>query len=155
MIPRSAPLPQTPDEARVRALRPRISHLALVALLAAFAAACDEDASGTGGPEVDGVWQGKADLAGDTFTFALELAETDDDVEGSGSVAAESGTLDLAVEGEAPFPAFGLTLTSPGYTPLRLTGTYKRGSTTAADSLDGTLNGSGFPGTRLVLLRRP
>lgn len=139
----------------MRAVRPRILLTVLVAAAAAFAAACDDEAAGTGGPEVDGTWRGRAVLSGDTFTFQLALDESADEVSGTGTVTAEDGTLELEVEGEAPFPTYDLTLTSPGYTPLELTGTYGRGATAAADSLNGTLNGSGFAGTRLVLRRVP
>jgi hypothetical protein len=139
----------------VRPATPRIPLLALTAALAAFAAACGDETVATGGPDVDGAWQGSAVLGADTFDFQLELDESDDDVEGTGRVEGDAETVDLAVEGEAVFPAFDLALTSPGYTPLRLAGTYQRGAVAANDSLVGSLTGSGFAGTRLVLRRRP
>jgi hypothetical protein len=108
----------------------------------------------TGGNLIDGVW------AGDMVTpppfnaprsIRLMLQETNGNVSGSCEIAfpGDPPYYTCTVSGTHTHPAITLTLSSPGFAPISLTGSFTDGSTIAA-----TLNGSGFVDTPVTLKRQ-
>lgn len=142
----------------------RLRAAALLAplLAAALAAACGEadPFEPEPPPPLDGVWDGALGRGVDTLRFVLTLRSEDGEVEGTGEIRSEPGpgseltadTLDLTVAGAQEALDVALRLSAPGHADALFTGRFGAERT---DSVGGTLQGSGFAGASLSLLRRP
>jgi hypothetical protein len=149
-------------------MRPYLKFAAVLALLAA----CGEGPLDPGDYTLEGTWLGRG------FPFELFLAleqDGDNRVTGTGEVRALVERLEtVVVPGDPPtldtilidtiatdtvrfdvggrwrYPAFTLRLTAEGYAEGEYAGTYA-----AADSIAGTLRGSGFNGAAIRIVRQP
>jgi len=129
-------------------MRARTAALLLLPLLAA----CGDDIIRPGDYTLQGTWAGTAgqgEAAGDGygFTFVLEQSARND-VTGTATVVVPGSTLELDVSGDWEYPTFELVLSAHDYQDL-----VYRGNFEAADSIDGTLTGSGFSSEPLTILR--
>ncbi|HEX5726700.1 MAG TPA: hypothetical protein VFX98_14590 [Longimicrobiaceae bacterium] len=118
----------------------------LAAALLALLAACGGDVVDPGDFSLTGEWSGTSA----PYTFALDLRQSGEDVEGTGTVSAPAGSLDVEVDGSWDHPAVELVLRAPGFQDLTFAGQFAR-----SDSIAGTLSGSGLDGRQLSLLRLP
>lgn len=149
-------------------MRPHLKFAAVLAVLAA----CGEGPLDPGDYTLEGTWVGRG------FPYELFLAleqDGDNRVTGNGEVRSLEEILEtVVVPGDPPgldttridtvtvdtvrfdvrgrwrYPAFVLRLTAEGYADGEYAGTYA-----AADSIGGTLRGSGFPGTPIRIVRQP
>ena len=149
-------------------MRPYLKFAAVLAVLAA----CGEGPLDPGDYTLEGTWLGRG------FPFELFLAleqDGDNRVTGTGEVRAlverletvvipgdppvldttlidtiATDTVRFDVSGRWRYPAFTLRLTAEGYADGEYGGTYA-----AADSIAGTLRGSGFNGTPIRIVRQP
>lgn len=142
------------------------------ALLLPLLAACDSGPLDPGDFTLEGTWVGRS-FPYELF-FVLEQGG-DNRVTGDGEVRSLREILETVVVSEAPlvldttlidtvtvdtvrfdvrgrweYPSFELRLTAEGYADAEYAGTW----TAAADSIGGTLSGSGFPGTSLRIVRQ-
>jgi len=92
---------------------------------------------------VTGTWRGSAGTQG----FVLVLQQTSQIVAGSGKMTSGGVSQNLSISGTFQQPTFGGTLTPDGGQAISLTGTVD------GRSMVGTLNGGGFSGTGIALLR--
>jgi hypothetical protein len=92
---------------------------------------------------VTGTWRGSAG----TQAFVIVLSQTSQIVAGTGKMTSGGVTQNLSISGTYQQPTFGGTLTPDGGQPITLTGTVD------GKSMVGTLNGGGFNGIGIALLR--
>lgn len=147
-------------------------HLKFAAVFAALAA-CGEGPLDPGEYTLEGSWLGRG------FPYELALALDQDGenrVAGTGELralrelleteiltdsprvvdtiridtVATADTVRFDVRGRWDYPGFVLRLTAEGYADAEYEGTYA-----AADSINGTLTGSGFSGTTIRIVRQP
>jgi hypothetical protein len=78
--------------------------------------------------------------------MGLVLSETTGTVSGTGTIAGTT-SIALTVTGTYSAPTVGLTMSSPGYSPMNLT------ATVSGKSMTGTLNGSGFSNAAITLTK--
>jgi len=117
-----------------------------IAALLFFVAACGGDSSGPK-TTVAGNWTGSGTTSGGSaFTLGLVLVENAGAVTGTGTLAGGT-SIALTVTGTYSAPSVGLTMSSPGFSPLNLT------ATVSGKSMTGTLNGSGFNNTAITFTK--
>ena len=117
--------------------------LLFAAILTLWLGAC-HSADGPSDP-FDGHW-----LGGDAvYTIELMISGQSTALVGTGSVTGGAATITVAITGTDHAGTCTLTLRSPGFQSSTLTGTI------ANDSMYASLDGSGFYGYAVVLLRRP
>jgi autotransporter translocation and assembly factor TamB len=92
---------------------------------------------------VTGTWRGSAG----NQAFVLNLAQTSQIVAGNGTMTTGGVSQNLSISGTYQQPTFGGTLTPDGAQAITLTGTVD------GKSMVGTLNGGGFSGIGIALLR--
>jgi hypothetical protein len=112
-------------------------------------AACGRDAVAPGAFTTSGMWTAEHE----PYAWVLTLSQDGAAVRGSGELRTVADTLPLEVFGEwrpaqATPPEVGLTFQSPGYADVAFGGRFA-----TADTLRGTLTGSGFSNDSLVLVR--
>jgi hypothetical protein len=96
-------------------------------------------------PTVQGTWSGS--VQGQVLT--LSLTESGGAVAGSGTITGTyTGTRALTVAGSFEPPHVSITMTSGTMQPLNLT------ATLAGKTMTGSLNGSGFTGEGITLMRQ-
>lgn len=122
----------------------RHRHTILVAAALALAA-CD-NSTAPARYSAQGSWSGQ-ETYGSTV-ISLTLSQQGDMVSGSGTVAGER-TIPVTASGSAVSANFELTLTSPGYQPVQMTGGF-----TARDQIEAYMVGSGFYGDQILLNRQ-
>jgi hypothetical protein len=127
----------------------RYSAAPLAVLLLLAACGSDNPAVPNAVP-VTGHWTGTTTGAAGTFTFALDLKESGQDVTGTGTVAAASSTVPVTVTGTHVLTSLGLRLAAPGYVDV----TYSSTLNARADSAAGTLVGSSLDALTLSIVRR-
>lgn len=126
-------------------------------LLVLTAPACGDPVS-TPPTDLEGVWTGSTRLAAGSGTYFFDLRFTQDgrEVGGEGRIrVAVDGTardsVAVSVAGRYRNPELTFTLSREGFAPLDFNGRIFRAETEDADSLVGTLTGSGFTTQRLTL----
>ncbi|HEU0013184.1 MAG TPA: hypothetical protein VFQ45_05845 [Longimicrobium sp.] len=128
-------------------MRARTAALLLLPLLTACGG---DDIIPPGDYTLEGRWAG---TAGDddeyAFTFVLDQ-DARNNVAGTATVVTEASTLELDVSGDWDYPNFELVLSTGGYQDVVYSGSFE-----AADSIDGTLAGSGFENEALTIEREP
>ena len=132
---------------------------ALVPFLLALAA-CGGDAVSPPPEDLVGRWNGSTSLGGaapGTFDFALTFTQDGGDVGGTGRVRFvdedSRDSADVSLDGRFRDPELVFTLARDGFAPLGFNGRIFRTAEAGADSVVGTLSGSGFAGQRLRLVR--
>jgi hypothetical protein len=102
------------------------------------------DGAGPETPTMTGAWS--------TLTVrrivTLRTTESDGQVSGTGSISTVSATIPISVKGTHAHPSIVLTAQSPGYNDFIFSGRFA-----SADSIVGTLNGSGFQDDSISLRR--
>lgn len=108
-------------------------------------------ACGDGGPsggDVEGAWSGGITEGGSQLgTLTMTLTENQGTISGNGSIAG-GASFALTVSGTFSKPSASMTLTSPGLNPFNFT------ATVGDNTMDGTLNGSGFLNSAVHLTRQ-
>jgi hypothetical protein len=112
-------------------------------------AACGRDAVAPGAFTTAGRWTAERE----PYAWVLDLTQDGAAIRGTGELSAAADTVPLEVFGEwrpaqATPPEVGLVFQSPGYADVAFSGRFA-----TADTLRGTLTGSGFSGDSLVLVR--
>ena len=127
-------------------MRPAALALAFAALLAACS-------NGTvdvpAGPDLDGTWTGSTT----TPVVAYRLKVTDDggSLSGTGDAKGARDSVGVQLDGEKSFRTVDFALKSTGFVDLTFHGT----TNANADSIVGTVTGSGYSGQALVLRHVP
>jgi len=106
-----------------------------VLLTALLACATGDATAPTPGP-LDGDWTG----IGGGVTLAVRLDQRDSTVRGSGTLSSANTSIPVTVRGTFVDPNVSLKITASGFKNLNYTG-----SLIDANTIDGKLNGSGFP----------
>lgn len=91
-------------------------------------------------PEMTGTWSG-----GTVFLLRINVLEEEATIRGTGMF---NGNLGMFINGKSSYPDVSFTIESQGFIPATFTGTYVH-----KDTIDGTLNGSGFSDVRMILGR--
>lgn len=113
----------------------------LLIFVALLAVACS-DSTGPA-PRVTGNWSGTVGSA----SLTLQLTQTDAAVSGTGAFSGPGGSAAMTATGSYIKPTVSMTLSSPGFEPINITGTLN------GDALNGTANGSGFINSAVTLTR--
>ena len=136
-----------------RAIRAALALLALAAPLAAC-----EDPLDLGNRSMEGQWEGTTRVEVDPetedsvdFVFTLDLDQTERDISGTGTIEADGETIEVSVDGRWEYPAITLDFSAPGYADLFFDGSFAEAR---ADSVGGTLSGSGLDDVRLSIFRQ-
>ena len=136
-----------------RAIRAALALLALASPLAAC-----EDPLDLGNRSMEGRWEGTTRVEVDPvtddsvdFRFVLELDQTERDISGTGTIEADGETVEVTVDGRWEYPAIELVFSAPEYATLFFDGAFAEAR---ADSVGGTLSGSGLDGARLSIFRQ-
>ena len=108
-------------------------------------AACD-NSTGPAPYTAQGSWSGQ-ETAGATV-ISLTLSQQGEAVSGTGTVEG-ARTIQVTATGSAVSANFELTLTSPGYQPVQMTGAF-----TARNEIEAYMMGSGFYGDQILLHRQ-
>lgn len=127
-----------------------------IVLAAMLAAAACRNSLDVGNYALDGQWRGRAyirppaetDSVRYDFTFAL--TQNQHDVGGSATVKAAGDSVRTSVNGRWDYPDVVLALTAADYAPVTFQGRF-----ITSDSIAGTLQGSGFEGHTLSIVRQP
>ncbi len=135
--------------------------LLLAGIAAALAAAaCGGEQLNIGSFGVDGRWAGTvrlpvtatpenpADSA--RYDFILDLDQSERDVSGEGEIRTEAESLDISVDGRWDPQGVDMVFTAPEFLSILFESAFA-----TRDSLKGTVNGSGFNGAPLILIRQP
>ncbi|HWP36031.1 MAG TPA: hypothetical protein VNL18_00615 [Gemmatimonadales bacterium] len=109
-------------------------------------AGCGDSSSEPRTPSASGTWTGAVGSATFTLTLAEQRGGT---ITGAGSARATGGAVSLTVTGTHVHPSISLTLRSTGFEDLNYTGQFINDNT-----ISGSLNGSGFTGETLTLVRQ-
>jgi hypothetical protein len=121
-----------------------VSRTVVLLLPALLLATGCRDGAGPETPSMTGSWS--------TVTIrrivSLKTTESDGQVSGTGSISTLSATIPISVAGTHAHPSVVLTARSPGYNDFVFSGRFA-----GADSIVGTLNGSGFHDDSLALRR--
>lgn len=127
-------------------------------LLVLAAPACGDDPVSTPPADLEGTWTGSTQLAEGSGTYSFDLRFTQDgrEIGGEGQIRVvvrdtARDSAQVSVAGRYRNPELAFTLLREGFAPLDFTGRIFRGETEDADSVAGTLSGSGFAGQRLTL----
>jgi hypothetical protein len=94
-----------------------------------------------------GTWMGTVG-AGATATMRLTMTQRGTRVTGRGSILAGAEALRLTASGSYSAPVLVLTISAPGFEPMRLSGAV------AERTVTGTLSGSGFESSAVTLMRQ-
>lgn len=98
---------------------------------------------------VQGTWNGPVQVTSSSSgSMALTLTETNGTVSGSGTLAASGGSVAVTANGTYVPPTLSLTISAPGFSDLNLT------ATVGEQQMTGTLNGSGFLNSAVILNRQ-
>lgn len=117
-------------------------------VLAMLLVGCGGDSSGPAPIQVEGAWSGPVTFSsGSSGTLSFTVTETAGSVTGSGTLVGSTSAA-LSVSGSYSEPNVSLTLSSPGFQPINLTGVV------SSSSLTGTINGSGFLNSAVTLARQ-
>lgn len=119
----------------------KIRHTALIA--AALLAACDSSSTAPARFSAQGTWAGQE--TDGTMLVSLTLTQQGDAVAGTGTVKGER-EIAVTAEGSSVSNDFTVTLTSPGYQPVQMTGGF-----TSRNEIAAYMVGSGFYGDEIVL----
>lgn len=95
-----------------------------------------------GPPEFSGQWSGTIDAIGAPVAFSV--TDADGVIHGSGYV----GTIAVAVNGEKKYPNLKFSFSSTGFQPAVFEGKF-----TTLTTVTGSINGSGFVSTSVVLTK--
>jgi hypothetical protein len=106
---------------------------------------CRDGATGARAPSLSGSWAGSSQ----GFALVVTVAERDQQVVGSGSMAAGQSTFAISIEGVHVYPSVSLMLRTGGFQDVNFSGRL-----TDDDNIAGTLQGSGFSGQALQLIRQ-
>lgn len=100
--------------------------------------------------DVQGSWSGTfpADSGTQEVSLALELAEADGAVTGTGTLVSAGGTFPLTAKGTYDSPRLSLGLTTPGFDAVSLV------ALVAEQSMTGTIGGGGFSNETFTLERQ-
>lgn len=116
---------------------------ATLLILAVALASCKEPTAPT--PTVNGSWSGTVGAQRITVT----MGQTGATVTGSGTMTGTPrGTLAMSVTGTYAHPSLSITLSNAMVQPLNFT------ATQSAGTLRGSLQGSGFNGETLILVKQ-
>lgn len=145
---------QPPEPMRTTALVPLLLVLA--------AAACGGDPVSSPPADLERRWTGSTEIAtgGSDYEFDLRFTQEGREVGGDGRIRVVVGgavrdSADVSLEGRYRDPELVFTMAREGFAPLQFSGRIFRAETQAADSLVGTLTGSGFQSQRLKLTPAP
>ncbi|HET6765711.1 MAG TPA: hypothetical protein VFH27_18655 [Longimicrobiaceae bacterium] len=123
-------------------MRPAVPVLALAALLAACG-------NGTvdvpAGPDLDGTWVGATTTP--VVTYRLKVQDDGGSLSGTGGAKGARDSVGVELDGEKSFRTVDFALKSTGFVDLTFHGT----TNATADSIVGTVTGSGYSGQALVL----
>jgi hypothetical protein len=123
-------------------MRRSLPLLAFAALLAACGSgAVDVPA----GPDVSGIWTGAT--TSPVVAFEVSMEDAGGDLSGTGRVMGVVDSADVALDGAKTFRTVEFTLTAEGFEDVAYKGTVNAD----ADSIVGTVTGSGYSGQSLVL----
>jgi hypothetical protein len=95
---------------------------------------------------VDGSWSGEDN----GFSLSLVMVQSDTLVSGSALIANVAGANQGTLAGTFAYPTIHLTLTFPGFDPVKYDGTMSQ----AEAKIFGTLNGSGIVNTEVDVRKR-
>ncbi len=95
-----------------------------------------------GPPDFSGQWSGTIDAIGAPVAFSV--TDADGIIHGSGYV----GTIPVAVSGQKMYPNLKFTFSSTGFQPAVFEGKF-----TTLTTVTGSINGSGFVSTSVVLTK--
>jgi hypothetical protein len=118
--------------------------LALLASLLVLTA-CGDSGTGARAPSLSGAWAGSSQ----GLVLNITVTERDQQVAGSGSLAAGQTSAGVVVEGTHVHPNVSLMLRPSGFQELNFSGRF-----TDDNNISGTLQGSGFTGQELQLVRQ-
>jgi hypothetical protein len=121
-------------------------HRHTILFAAALVLAACENSTGPARYTAQGSWSGQ-ETAGSTV-ISLVLTQQGDAISGTGSVVGER-TIPVTATGSAVSTNFDLTLSSPGYQPVQMTGAF-----TARNEIEAYMVGSGFYGDQILLHRK-
>jgi hypothetical protein len=100
-----------------------------------------QSSSGPSNPRLTGTFSGSSPCCGGgTMTLTMSLTQTGTTVSGSGTWTTPNTTQAMTIAGTMNFPNLSLTLTTPGFNPMVITGTLNQ----AGNQISGAINGSGF-----------
>lgn len=119
---------------------PRLTHLAVAALVTTQLCACGGGNTGPS-PMLDGTWHGGASGQGVTFQSSFSLHESGHSLNGSGAISG-SGVVSCTagIAGSHNGSEVTLAFTCPGYAPIGFQGTARENETL----ISGTMARSGF-----------
>lgn len=128
-------------------LRPRgMIAMLLPALLSVSLMACGGDSTEPAPtPTATGTWIGSA--TGVTLTATITESASGS-LSGSGNFNGPEGAVAVTITGTHTHPSISFTMTSTGFTDVNYAGSF-----TGNNTIQGTLNGSGFVNFALTLLR--
>lgn len=121
-------------------------HRHTIMAAAAFVIAACDSSTGPTRYTAQGTWVGTETLG--TTLISLTLTQQGDSVMGSGTVSL-SREIPVTVAGTAASTSFDLTLTSPGFQPVQMTGAF-----TGRNDIEAYMVGSGFYGDQVLLHRQ-
>lgn len=121
-------------------------HRHTILLAATLALAACDSSTGPARYTAQGNWSG-TETAGSTVV-TLTLSQQGDVVSGTGTVAG-ARAIPVTATGTAVSASFELTLSSPGFQPVQMTGGF-----TARDEIEAYMVGSGFYGDHILLNRQ-
>jgi hypothetical protein len=134
--------------------------LLLAGIFAALAAAaCGGEQLDVGRFAVDGRWAGTARLPitatenpadSARYDFLLDLEQSERDISGDGEVSTDAESLDIDVRGRWDYPSVDMIFTAPEFASVAFDATYGANR----DTIRGTITGSGFAATPLVIVRQ-
>lgn len=114
-----------------------------------LASACGGDKATAPAASVTGTWKGTLVSGTDQAVVSLTLAQAEQQVSGSGTVAVGGQTIPVTSTGSFVNPSVTLTVSSDGFEPFTYTATLSD-----ATHMSGSLNGSGFTGETLSLAKQ-
>jgi hypothetical protein len=133
--------------------------LLLAGIFAALAAAaCGGEQLDVGSFDVDGRWAGTARLPvtatenpadSARYNFVLNLEQSERDISGDGTISTEAESLDIDVRGRWDYPNVDMIFTAPEFASVAFDAAFA-----TRDTLRGTITGSGFAATPLVIIRQ-
>ena len=101
------------------------------------------------GPDVSGSWTGAT--TSPVVTYRLKVTDDGGSLGGTGKAVGAADSATVALDGRKTFRTVDFTLKSTGFVDLAYHGT----TNADADSIVGTVTGSGYSGQSLVLRRVP
>jgi hypothetical protein len=126
--------------------RPRMRKPLPLIAIAALLAACG---SGTvdvpAGPDLTGTWEGSTTTP--VVGFHVQVTDKGGSLSGTGRVMGVVDSANVTLDGKKTFRTVNFTLAAPGF----VTVAYKGSVNADADSIVGTVSGSGYTGQSLIL----